>query len=395
MQRHLKLIFAFLLFSICLSTHAQDTSVQQQKKERLEREISIIDKQLAENESKSSTMLANLTLIRKKVANRRELVKESNLLIRKYTDEIYLKQREINRLKARIDTLSNHYSKLVLSAYKNRDARVWYMYMLASDNLGQAFRRYGYFKNLSSQLRGEAQKIKQMQAELEDQKLKLSEMKKEAEAVKAQRAQDLAAIQKEETQAANVVKRLQKDRKTYEKQLSEKRKQVNALNREIERIIAEAVGGDSSSKKSKSRKTTIDYALDKEFAANKGKLPWPADGPVVGRYGQHYHPVYKRLKLPMNHGIDIALSKNADVCAVFDGVVLDIAVMPGYNQCVIIQHGNYFSFYCKIKSLSVQKGDKVKTGQVIGKVDTIDGQNQLNFQIWKGSSSQNPESWLR
>ena len=139
----------------------------------------------------------------------------------------------------------------------------------------------------------------------------------------------------------------------------------------------------------------IDYKLAESFAANKGKLPWPAEGPVVDKFGQHYHPVFTRLKLPFNNGINIALAKNTEVKAIFDGVVKQIVVMPGYNQCVLVQHGNYFSFYCKLKSTGVKAGDKIKTGQKIGIVDTINGDTQLHLQIWKGQSPQNPELWLR
>ena len=79
----------------------------------------------------------------------------------------------------------------------------------------------------------------------------------------------------------------------------------------------------------------------------------------------------------------------------FIGVVKQIVVMPGYNKCVLIQHGNYFSFYCKLATANVRPGDTVKTGDIIGTVDTIDGMNQLHFQIWKGTAPQNPELWLR
>jgi murein DD-endopeptidase MepM/ murein hydrolase activator NlpD len=116
---------------------------------------------------------------------------------------------------------------------------------------------------------------------------------------------------------------------------------------------------------------------------------------VVGRFGKHYHPVYKNLELPPNNGIDIAVNKGEKVQAVFNGVVKQIIVMPGFNQCVLVQHGNYFSFYCKLDSVSVKAGDKVKAGQKIGTVDTINGQNQLHFQIWKDTKPQNPESWLK
>ena len=385
------LMIAFLAMG--QGAYAQDVSAQKEKKARLEREIAIIDKQLAENASRSSNTLSDLTLIRKKISNRKSLVTEADRQVRRYNDSIYLVNREINRLKVRIDTLTSHYSRLVLSAYKNRDAKVWYMYMFASENLGQAFRRFGYFRNLSTQMKSEAQKIREMQEELERKKERVTQLKKDSEAVKSQRQNELDELRKDESRADAVVKRLQKDRKKYQSELTAKKKEVNALNKEIQRIIAQAMKGEGQ--KTDTKKTEVDMKLDGEFANNKGKLPWPADGPVMSRFGKQYHPVYKNLELPSNNGIDIALEKGTHVRSVFDGVVSKVLVMPGYNQCVLVQHGNYFTLYCKMKGLSVKAGDKVTTGQALGTIDTIGGQTQLHFEVWKGSAPQNPEQWLK
>jgi len=393
MTRYFKIVLTFILFLVSVvGLHAQDTRAQEAKKARLEREIAIIDRQLAENSSKSSAMLSNLTLIRKKISNRKALVAESDRQIRQISDNMYLKQRQINRLQARVDTLTNHYSRLVLSAYKNRDSRIWYMYMLASDNIGQAFRRYSYFKNLSSQMNQEAKEILKMQEELVSEREQLAAMRKEAQKVKSERVKELEKLRKEEVQADNVVRKLKKNRKTYQNQLAAKKKEVVALNREIERIVAAAM---KSSGKSGKKSEPIDYKLAEEFSKNKGKLPWPADGPVVGRFGRQFHPVFRNLELPPNNGMDIALAKESGVKAVFKGVVKQVLVMPGYNQCLLVQHGNYFTFYCKLKSVNVKAGAKVKTGDVIGTVDTINGDTQLHFEVWKGTKPQNPESWLR
>ena len=379
--------------SLALSVQGQNVKAQEEKRARLEREIEILDRQLSENASKSSSMLSNLTLIRKKVSNRKALVSESERQVRQYSDKIYLKQRSINRMQARIDTLSQHYSKLVLSAYKNRDARLWYMYMLASDNLGQAFRRMAYFKNLSSQMNQEARRIKEAKLELEKEKEELQVLKKEAESVKAVRTAELKKLQGEEMQSDKIVRQLQSNRKKYQSQLAAKKRQVDALNREIERLVSSAMGGSSS--KTSSGKTEYDRKLAAEFSRNKGNLPWPADGPVVDKFGQKYHPVYKNLKLPPNNGVDIALAKGSKVRAVFDGVVKQIVVMPGYNKCILVQHGNYFTFYCKLGSTSVKAGDKIKTGDLLGTVDVINDQILLHFQVWQGNKPQNPEHWLR
>lgn len=395
MKGYLKLILSVVsLLYLCTGVHAQDTKAQEERRARLEKEIAIIDKQLAENASKSSTMLADLNLIRKKVSNRKELVAESDRQIRKFNDDIYLAQLEINKINRRIETLTDHYSKLVLSAYKNRDVRVWYMYMLASENLGQAFRRFGYFKNLSTQMKDEAQKIRAAKAELEEEKERLSKMRKEAEAVKAERVKELESLRKDEKKADDVVKQLKKSRNTYQKQLNSKKKEVQALNKEIERMIAAAMGDGTGKSSSAKKKTVVDEKLAAQFVKNKGKLPWPVEGAVVGRFGSHKHPVYN-IVMPQNNGFDLAVSKGEEAKTVFDGVVRQVMVLPGYNQCVMIDHGDYFTLYCKLRNVKVKADDKVKTGDVLGTVDTINGQTQLHFELWQGKKALNPETWLK
>lgn len=383
------LTFTLLAGSVAAAM-AQDVTVQQNRKAQLEKEIAIIDSQLAENASKSRSALSQLSLVKKKIANRKELVARSDREIRGYSDRIYKTQRQINTYQARVDTLSAYYARLVKGAYKNRDAKIWYMYILASEDLGQAFRRYSYFRTLSVQMKGQAEKIRLAQADLEAEKTNLQALKKEAEALRAEHQKEVAALAKEEQQASSIVSVLNRNKAKYQKELAVKKQQVDALDREIRRLVEAAMkqpsGGSSSSKK------PVDYKLASDFFANKGKLPWPADGPVVDHFGRQNHPT---LKLPFSNGINIALSAGTEIKSVFDGLVKQIIVMPGYNQCVLVQHGNYFSFYCKLKSTSVKPGDTVKTGQVIGVVDTINGETHLHLQIWKNLTPQNPELWLR
>ena len=386
------LLPSILAVAAAVSMSAQDIDRHMESKARLEKEIEILDRQLADNADRSRDALSRLTLIRKKVSNRKALVAESDRQIRLYSDEIYSAQRKINRLQAREDTLTEYYARLVKSAYRNRDARIWYMYILASEDLGQAFRRFSYFRELSSEMKAQAREIRALRAEQEAEKARLQDLKSAAEKVRVRRQADLKSLQQEENQSSMVVTQLKRNRTRYQKELNAKKKQVDALNREIRRLVEEAM---KSASGNKGETAAIDYHLAEEFSANKGKLPWPAEGPVIDHFGQHYHPVFTRLKLPFNNGMTIALAKGSSVKAVFDGVVKQIVVMPGYNQCVLVQHGNYFSFYCKLKTTSVKAGDKVKTGQTIGEVDTINGETQLHFQIWKDQTPQNPEQWLR
>lgn len=387
---------ALLICQSVMVLHAQDTSAQEQKKERLEREIELINRQLSSTNSKSRSALATYDLVSKKVSNRQALLRESRRKERECADKIYLKQREINKLQESYDTLAAHYDRLVLGAYKNRDARIWYMYILASDDLSQAYRRYGYFKSLASQIGEEARRMEDAQAKLEAERDELQKLRVEQKVVTQNTQKELGKLQSEQAESKALVGKLKKEKSKYQKELAAKRKQVEALDREIARLVREAMkGGTASGAGKKSNKMVIDEKLAAEFSKNRGKLPWPADGPVVDAFGERYHPVYKNVKLPKNNGVGIALRPGTSVKCVFDGVVKQVLVMPGYNQCVLVQHGNYFTFYCKLKNVVVKSGQKVKTGQDIGTVDTINRETQLHFQIWKDTTPQNPESWLK
>ena len=406
MMKRIAGIIAVILLAmtvVSLPAYSQNTKKQEAKREKLQREIAILDGQIKANATKSANALNQLALIRKKVDSRKELVAESDREISEFAATIQAKERQIAIAQARLDTLSDYYDRLVRGAYKNRNAKVWYMYIIASDNLGQAFRRYGYLRDLSKQMSIQAGKIRAAQDTLRRQTEELAVMKKQAETLKGQRVAEMSKLQSEESASQNLVNQLKKDKKKYQQDLAKKQKEVEALNREIERLVrkemearkkSEAKSSGKSSTSSASSKP-VDYTLAKQFEANKGKLPWPAEGPVVDHFGQHNHPVYTNLKLPFNNGVTIALQKGTAVKAVFDGEVRQIVVMPGYNKCVLVQHGNYFSFYCKLGSVNVKSGDKVKTGQKIGTVDTIGDETQLHFQIWSGRTPQNPEAWLR
>ena len=393
---------------------AQNTAAQESRRAALQKEIAQLEQQIRENSSKSKNALNELTLVRRQITSRRGLVEESQAEIQRLADTIAVRQAEADRLQERLTTMEQYYHRLIKNAYKNRDARVWYTYLLASRDLGQASRRFVYLRDLSGQMNAQARKLKELRAELDGELARLDALKQEAEAVKAAHEEELRDLRKVELRSDQLVTSLRKDKNLYQRQLEAKRRQVEALNREIQRIIAQAIeesrrkeaaekaaarqaagntGGQSASKPA--RTAPADLKLSGEFAANKGKLPWPADGPVVEKFGKHNHPVYTSLVMPANNGVNIGLSRNAEVRAVFDGEVKRVIVMPGYGRCILVQHGSYFSFYCKLGTVDVKAGDRVKTGQVLGRVDEIDGQTQLHFEVWKEKTPENPELWLR
>ena len=383
-----KLLVILTLLMLSASAFSQDVADKESRRDRLEREIAILESQLKSANSKSSNALNALQLTQRQIKARKQLLADSDRQIRVLNDSLYLKQIQINRVQQRLDTMTLYYSRLIKNAYKNRDARVWYMYILGSDNLSQAGKRYSYLKTLSSQMNTQAQKIKESKAELEKQRKALAQMKTDAQKVRDRRARELESMRKEEQQSQKLIAQLKKDKSKYQNQITSKRKQVESLNKEINRLITQAMGSSKNS-------APVDYKLGGEFENNKGKLPWPADGPVVEGFGQHYHPVYTKVLMPFNNGVNIAVKQGTSAKAVYEGTVKQIIVMPGYGQCVLVQHGNYFTFYCKLTSVKVKQGQKITTGQELGRIDTISGETQLHFQLWKGKAPQNPEVWLR
>ena len=401
----MKKVLCIVLVAVltALNAGAQSSSVKRLESLRaqLENDIKILNRQLDQNIKNSNKVLSSLTLVRRKINAREQLIATYDKQLKELNDSLYLCQKELGRLQARHDTLSLYYSRLVRGAYKNRDTRLWYMYILSSDSMGQAFNRFDYFRNLSTQMSAEALKLREASAQLEAQKQRLNKLKAQVNETRKKVVSERSQLQSEEGDASRMVSQLKKDRRTYEKQLKEKNRQKEELNRKIAELIRQQTrkqgeaGKKTGGGSSKTTSTAVDTKLSNEFAANKGRLPWPVEGTIMERFGKHSHPVYKNVQLPQNNGVTLVVKHGAQAKAVFNGTVSQIVVLPGYNQCVLVNHGEYFTLYSKLKSVSVKAGQKISIGQVVGTVDTIGGEDLFHFELWKGSTPQNPESWLR
>ena len=397
------LLIVILAFVAAWGAGAQNSSVKRLESQRaqLEKDIARLNSMLNQNTMRSSEVLSSLTLVRRKINAREQLIATYDKQLKELNDSLYLCQKELGRLQARHDTLSLYYSRLVRGAYKNRDTRLWYMYILSSDSMGQAFNRFDYFRNLSTQMSAEALKLREASAQLEAQKQRLNKLKAQVNETRKKVVSERSQLQSEEGDASRMVSQLKKDRRTYEKQLKEKNRQKEELNRKIAELIRQqtrkqgGAGKKTGGGSSKTTSTAVDTKLSNEFAANKGRLPWPVEGTIMERFGKHSHPVYKNVQLPQNNGVTLVVKHGAQAKAVFNGTVSQIVVLPGYNQCVLVNHGEYFTLYSKLKSVSVKAGQKISIGQVVGTVDTIGGEDLFHFELWKGSTPQNPESWLK
>ena len=136
-----------------------------------------------------------------------------------------------------------------------------------------------------------------------------------------------------------------------------------------------------------------------DFESYRGRLPFPVDGryTIVKRFGRQKHPTLPHVETT-NSGIDMQTTPGAAVRTVFDGEVSAVFRPDGYNNVVVIRHGQYMTVYANLGSITVSTGQKVKAGQAIGNVytDANDGNRSiLHFEIRNRRAKENPELWLK
>lgn len=387
-------VILFLLFALSpVALFSQNVEEQERRKREIEEEIAFLDSQLASTKKRQADNTKELNFIRRKITNRKRLLAQIESEIKEINSEMTKNEGEINRLNRDLSTLKSEYSHLVYEAYKKRNQASWLMYVLASNNIDQGYRRWVYFKDFNKSMQSRAARIKSTSEEISKRVETLEKMKERSVKSQQQRNDEYKKLQTDERGARQTINQLSRQERQFRTQLEAKRKEVERLNREIERILAEAM---KAKERPDFKESAADRKLSDNFELNRGKLPWPVRrGAVVEEFGQHNHPVFKNVKLPFNNGVNIATDKSAEVFCVFDGVVKQILVMPGYNQCVLVQHGSFYTFYCKLDKVSVKSGDKVKTGQSLGNLAAADENSSvIHFQLWKGTEKQNPEHWI-
>lgn len=423
-------ILMLAFFGAAGTAYAQTREIEEQKKkvEKLEKDISFLDSQIESVKKQKSSTLEELVLIRNKIEGRKSLIAELDRQIIRHNNAIAASQRQIKVLEQRLDTLEMHYRNMIYNAYKHRDSRLWFMYILASDNMEQGYRRWSYLKNYSKAINGQAEKIRGLKEELNARIKEVEKLRTSTLAAQASRTKEYKSLTAEEKQSQAFAKSLDSKQSQYRKELAKKRQEADRLARQVEKMIAQEIEKERARKAEEQRAADSMKAavpaqqqqqassqqqasqphssqvlasaetvqLSGSFALNKGKLPFPvASGVIVEKFGEHPHPTLKNVKLPFNNGINISTKPGSNVKAVFDGVVKQVIAIPGYNQCILVQHGKYFTFYCKLSTVVVKVGDKVSTGTLIGALDPMGSTATLHFELWNGTTKQNPELWLK
>lgn len=395
------LIWFFVAFLISAGASGQSINDIKKEKEKSEKAISYLNKLLKESATHQSASVEKLNILQQKIVQSKKLLISLNQEVQFIQKNIQKNGRRIAELEQEKNDMLDLYAKLVYGTWKKRNKTNKLMFIFSSADFNQAYNRFKYFQQIQEYSGRQLQLIGQVNDSLNIKNQEWKALIAQKNAVLETIDQKNRELESEQNKESQYVRELKGKEKEIRRKLQKEIESSKRLARELNKLIARQAKK-SGSNSSILRLTPEEKLLADDFVKNKGKLPWPvAEGFISRKFGLilNTDPIFKDVSV-FNSGIDITTSKDADVRCVFKGSVSDIFFLPGYNNVVIIRHGNYFTVYPNLKDLKIRKGDEVNTKDVIGKIvfDNEKG-NILNFQVWKDNAKGeaeklNPELWL-
>ena len=382
----------------------QTTTKRQQDLEaqriRLKKEIKQINALLFSSTKTRKNVVTEVEDLQVKMKVREELIKVTNAQVNLLTRKITLNERNISTQRKELEALKADYAKMIQNSYESKSLQNRLMFLFSSENFLQAYKRIQYLKQYTKFRRKQGiaigektQLLQQLNKVLIEEKTKKVSLVNENKAVQNQ-------LKKERENQEKLIQRLKRKERSLSAQISKKEKESRAIDKEIDRLIKEAIAA-SNKAAGKSGKKSFELTPDAKliaanFEANRGRLPWPLEkGVVVQGFGRQQHPVVKTTTIQSN-GVTIATAPSAQVRAVFEGVVMSVVTFKGSNPSVLIRHGNYITVYKNLGKLYVKKGDKVKAKQSIGEVFTNKktGKTEIQFSLFNNVKVLNPKGWI-
>jgi septal ring factor EnvC (AmiA/AmiB activator) len=449
-----RIFIIFLIFTWVFSSFSQNPQIErlQKQQQALQEEIKNTNKLYLDVKKQTTTILDRINLINKQIAARKQLITSQSAEIKALQQEEDRLESEIQRLNKALKQKQDNYASAIQGMLKHNVSRNKLFFILSGKSLGESLRRMQYLREYSGWQKSQAEEIKKQNAEITVKKEALAKAKADKEKALLALQAEQQRLQNEEKTKQSEVTAARGQQQQLQKALQEKQRRADQLNAQIEKLIAEEVArqereaearrraeeserrrkaaelaakspretesrketeeaASSSAEKETSRITTSaprieaarrstasaeTFNLSKNFAANKGKLPMPVTGTasIVGYFGAKKHSEWNVTT--NSNGIDIQAQKGASIRSVFDGEVSKVFSFPGSNTCVIVRHGDYYTFYANIYDLFVKQGDKVKTGEALGSIftDPDTHVSAMHFQLWQKTTKLNPAPWL-
>ena len=424
---------------------AQIEALQKQQ-QALQEEIRNTNRLYLDVRKHTTTILDRINLINKQIASRRELINVQREEIEALRKEEARLESEIVRLNKELKQKQDNYANAIQGMLNQKFSQNKLLFILSGQSLGESLRRMQYLREYSKWQRSQADEIKQQNEEISRKKEALALAKVEKEQALSSLQAEQEKLRGEEKTHQTEVEQARGQERQLQRVLREKQQQANQLNSQIEKLIAEEVArqereaearrraeeaerrrtaearGEKETERTEKSETAAreetatdraapgprieagastasaeSFNLSKNFAANKGRLPMPVTGTasIVGTFGNKRHSEWNITT--NSNGIDIQAQQGANIRSVFDGEVSKVFSFPGSNTCVIVRHGDYYTFYANIYDLFVKQGDKVTAGQSLGRIftDPDTGVSTMHFQLWQKTNKLNPAPWLQ
>ncbi|MCM0041528.1 MAG: peptidoglycan DD-metalloendopeptidase family protein [Algoriphagus sp.] len=402
----LLLFFLLVLSDVGLAQSSKSREQLEKDKVAIQARLKEFDAILKQTSATKKTSIGELNAITSQFQSQNRLVNTLDREVSLLSNEILEIENKIAALEKQLIELKEEYSRMIYNSSKLNRGLSIIAFVFSSSNFNQLYMRLKYLKQYTESRKKQAEQIEKLSTELANQRIQLDERKEDKEVVLVEEKTEKQKLEVMRKEQQGLVNTLSKKERDIQRQITATKKQQEQLNRMIKAVIeAEIRAAETAAKKENSTSTKKvgtsmpmtpeAAALSSSFAGNKGKLPWPVEtGFIAQGYGTYPHPTLKGIT-EENDGIDIRTQPNASVRAVFDGVVTKISTIPGYGNTIIIKHGEYFTMYSRLKSISVSNGQSVKAKTAIGQVATkADGVAEVHFQTWKGLQIMDPVTWI-
>ncbi len=428
-----KLFLSALLLGISLMVVAQQPGKAELEKERaaIQKEIDDVKRSLDETKRNKKTSLAQLNAVQKRLQLRQKEINVINQQMNLIEGDINQGWRDITKLKKELDTLKLQYGKSVVYSYKNRSNYDFLNFIFSASSFNDALKRVSYLKSYRAYREEQANNIVRTQDQIQGKITSLNQSRDQKSMVLKEEDKAKEKLEDEKKEKDDVVNKLKAREKELNKEFADKKRQdmkisnaiTVAINRAKAAAIAEARKNAEIAAKNNAATTTAPVVktttkpttaapkrveklssfdadpaakkLSDNFEKNRGSLPWPIES---GRISMHFGP----QTIPGTHlttdnkFLTFETEAGKSVKVIFDGEVSLITYI-GDVQAVIVRHGKYFTTYSNLSSVSVTKGQQVRTGQVLGKVaEKDDNLGELELGISNDvNRSFDPEKWLR
>ena len=381
------LIPLLLLLGSTVSAQNERDRLESEKR-KLQEKIKETERILSQTSNKRQSSIGRLRALNNQIKTRGSLIQAIKDEVGLLDNNIAEDQAVINSMEEDLKLLREEYAEMVYTAYKTSRGFDELTFYFASGTFNQLYMRMKYIKQYSQARKKQGEQIMIVQSNIKDQIAEVEAQKTEKQSLLGEELSENKKLEDLQGEQRRLVARLTRQEKSIKQELDDQRKSEKELTNRIEAII--------EAERRAALAASVDLSnINEAFEKEKGRLPWPVDnGFVSSKYGIHKHPTLKRVT-QNNPGIDIQTQADAQVKAIFPGKVLGIVSVEGMGNSIIIQHGQYFSVYSRLKSVNVKKGDQVTAEQLLGRVLT-DSQNvsELKFRIHNQKGSINPETWL-